>query len=149
MSLNPKFIYIFLVSFSFVAAQENIEEIVVTGTLIKDAESDLSPVQIITAKDYENLNNDYKKKVKGEVFFAASMAYLLDGRTGSFEGPISQMWLDAWRMSFTSKLNPNASIEEIRTLAQSYNIEQLPGVDNLVQSKFLMHIFLNYLLCFE
>ena len=30
------------------------------------------------------LNIDYKKKVKGEVFFAASMAYLLDGRTGSF-----------------------------------------------------------------
>ena len=45
------------------------------------------------------------------------MAYLLDGRTSSFEGPISQMWLDAWRMSFTSK--PNASIDEIRTLAQS------------------------------
>ncbi|MDC1081538.1 TonB-dependent receptor [Gammaproteobacteria bacterium] len=56
MSLNPKFIYIFLISFSLVAAQENIEEIVVTGTLIKDAESDLSPVQMITAKDYENLN---------------------------------------------------------------------------------------------
>ena len=56
MSLNPKFIYIFLVSFSFVVAQENIEEIVVTGTLIKDAESDLSPVQVITAKDFENLN---------------------------------------------------------------------------------------------
>ena len=56
MSLNPKFIYIFLISFSFVVAQENIEEIVVTGTLIKDAESDLSPVQVITAKDYENLN---------------------------------------------------------------------------------------------
>ena len=56
MSLNPKFIYIFLISFSFVVAQENIEEIVVTGTLIKDAESDLSHVQVITAKDYENLN---------------------------------------------------------------------------------------------
>ena len=46
------------------------------------------------------------------------------------------MWLDAWRMSFTNKLNPNASIDEIRTLANSYNAEQLPGVDNLVQSKF-------------
>ena len=90
------------------------------------------------------MNIDYKKKVKGEVFFAASMAYLLDGRTGSFEGPISQMWLDAWRMSFTSKLNPNASIEEIRTLAQSYNIEQLPGVDNLVQSKFYEILESNY-----
>tara|TARA_Y100001936_G_C16034063_1_gene647400 strand:+ start:66 stop:1598 length:1533 start_codon:yes stop_codon:yes gene_type:complete len=90
------------------------------------------------------LNIDYKKKVKGEVFFAASMAYLLDGRTGSFEGPISQMWLDAWRMSFTSKLSPNASIDEIRTLAQSYNIEQLPGVDNLVQSKFYEILESNY-----
>ena len=71
MSLNPKFIYIFLVSFSFVAAQENIEEIVVTGTLIKDAESDLSPVQIITAKDYENLKkklaNDLNKKKNEEM----------------------------------------------------------------------------------
>jgi hypothetical protein len=56
MSFNPKFIYIFLISFSFVVAQENIEEIVVTGTLIKDAESDLSPIKVITAKDYENLN---------------------------------------------------------------------------------------------
>jgi len=90
------------------------------------------------------LNIDYKKKVKGEVFFAASMAYLLDGRTGSFEGPISQMWLDAWRMSFTNKLNPNASIDEIKTLAQSYNIEQLPGVDNLVQSKFYEILESNY-----
>ena len=90
------------------------------------------------------LNIDYKKKVKGEVFFAASMAYLLDGRTESFEGPISQMWLGAWRMSFTNKLNPNASIDEIKTLAQSYNIEQLPGVDNLVQSKFYEILESNY-----
>ena len=64
------------------------------------------------------------------------MAYLLDGKTQSFDGPISQMWLDAWRMSYTNKLSPDASIEDIKNLAQQYQPEQMPGVENLVQSKF-------------
>ena len=79
---------------------------------------------------------DYNKKIKGEVFFAASMVYLLEGKTKSFDGPISEMWLDAWRSSFTNKLNPDASIDEIRNLALSYKTEQMPGVSNLVESKF-------------
>jgi len=87
-------------------------------------------------KIFMQANIDFKKKIKGEVFFAASMAYLLQGKTKSFDGPISEMWLDAWRMSFTNKLSPNASIEEIKDLAESYNSGQMPGVENLVQSKF-------------
>ena len=39
-------------------------------------------------------------------------------------------------MSFTNKLAPNASINDIRILAESYSPNQMPGVENLVQSKF-------------
>ena len=95
-------------------------------------------------KSFMQLNIDYKKKIKGEFFFAASMAYLLDGKTQSFDGPISQMWLDAWRMSYTNKLGPDASIEDIKNLAQQYQPEQMPGVENLVQSKFYEILEENY-----
>lgn len=54
MFSKPRFIYLLFLSF-FIAA-ENIEELVVTGTMIKDAENDLSPVQVISKEDYENLN---------------------------------------------------------------------------------------------
>ena len=54
MFSKPRFIYLLFLSF-FIAA-DNIEELIVTGTMIKDAENDLSPVQVISKEDYENLN---------------------------------------------------------------------------------------------
>ena len=45
-----------LLIFSFFIYSDEIEEIVVTGTLLKDAESDLSPVQLINENDYKNFN---------------------------------------------------------------------------------------------
>lgn len=87
-------------------------------------------------KLWMNADLDFKKKIKGEIFFAGSMAYLLDGKSSNLQGPLSEMWLEAWRMSFTNKLSSNASIEEIKDLAESYNSSQMPGVENLVQSKF-------------
>ena len=64
------------------------------------------------------------------------MAYLLDGKSSNLQGPLSEMWLEAWRMSFTNKLVPNASVDEIRKLAESYSADQMPSVENLVQSKY-------------
>ena len=95
-------------------------------------------------KSFIRLNLDYKKKIKGEIFFASCMAFLLENKTNSFNGPLSEMWLEAWRMSFTNKLNSNASIDEIAELAQSYNTDQLPGVQNLIQSKFYEILETNY-----
>ena len=46
----------FLLIFSFFIYSNEIEEIVVTGTLLKNAESDLSPVQLINENDYKNFN---------------------------------------------------------------------------------------------
>ena len=45
-----------LLIFSFFIYSNEIEEIVVTGTFLKDAESDLSPVQLINENDYKNFN---------------------------------------------------------------------------------------------
>ena len=45
-----------LLIFSFFIHSNEIEEIVVTGTLLKNAESDLSPVQLINDNDYKNFN---------------------------------------------------------------------------------------------
>ena len=45
-----------LLIFSFFIYSNEIEEIVITGTLLKDAESDLSPVQLINENDYKNFN---------------------------------------------------------------------------------------------
>ena len=39
-----------------VIANENIEEVIVTGTLLKNAEQDSSPVDVISESDYRNLN---------------------------------------------------------------------------------------------
>ena len=45
-----------LLIFSFFIYSNEIEEIVVTETLLKNAESDLSPVQLINENDYKNFN---------------------------------------------------------------------------------------------
>ena len=54
MRLEIKAFYLLI--FSFFIYSNEIEEIVVTGTLLKDAESDLSPVQLINENDYKNFN---------------------------------------------------------------------------------------------
>ena len=45
-----------LLIFSFFIYSNEIEEIIVTGTLLQDAESDLSPVQLVNENDYKNFN---------------------------------------------------------------------------------------------
>jgi len=79
---------------------------------------------------------DFKKKIKGEIFFAGSMAYLLEGKNEKLNGPLSEMWLDAWRLSYTDKLGSEATVDQIKEMAESYSNDQMPYVENLVQSKF-------------
>jgi uncharacterized short protein YbdD (DUF466 family) len=54
------------------------------------------------------------------------------------------MWLDAWRMSYTDKLGSEATVDQIREMAESYSTEQMPYVENLVQSKFYEILESNY-----
>ena len=54
MTLKIKIFYLLI--FSFFINSNEIEEIIVTGTLLKDSESDLSPVQLINENGYKKFN---------------------------------------------------------------------------------------------
>ena len=51
------YVRVFLLLFFsiFVVAQE-VEEVITTGSLIKDVEADSSPVELITKEDFDDLN---------------------------------------------------------------------------------------------
>ena len=77
-----------------------------------------------------------KPKIKGEMFLAGSYAYLLSGNYDGLKGPFAQLWLEAWRLSHPTQLNDNATVEEIKELADSYDAEVFPKVVQNVNSKF-------------
>ena len=55
MIKHKKLIYLFLIS-PLLIANSNIEEVVTTGSIIKNAEADASPVDVITKEGFENFN---------------------------------------------------------------------------------------------
>ena len=55
MYKNHKLIYLLLLS-SFVSSDLQIEELITTGTLLKNPEQDSSPVDVISEEDYKNFN---------------------------------------------------------------------------------------------
>ena len=56
--MSKKHILSFLTSFifSFQLIEADIEEVVVTGSLIKVLEDDSSPIEVITSEEYDQLN---------------------------------------------------------------------------------------------
>jgi hypothetical protein len=87
-------------------------------------------------KDAFDVNIVFKKKLKGEFFFAGSLAYLLQGKFNELNGPFAKLYLEAWKLSLPNKLPPDASPEDIKSIAESYNAEELFRVQNNVNSKF-------------
>ena len=55
MHIKLRLIYLILLS-SFASSDIQIEELITTGTLLKNPEQDSSPVDVITADDYKNFN---------------------------------------------------------------------------------------------
>ena len=55
MHIKLRLIYLILLS-SFASADLQIEELITTGTLLKNPEQDSSPVEVITEDDYKNFN---------------------------------------------------------------------------------------------
>lgn len=87
-------------------------------------------------KDAFNVNQQFKAQIKGEFFFAGSLAYLLMGKFESLNGPFGKIYLDSWRKSFPTQLGDDATPEQIRDLANSYDAESLEKVLQNVNSKF-------------
>ena len=54
--MKIKISLIFLIFFSFTHLYAEVEELVVTGTLLKNTEQDSSPIDIISEEDYKNFN---------------------------------------------------------------------------------------------
>jgi Outer membrane receptor for ferrienterochelin and colicins len=54
MFLNKKILV--LIFATFFAYSNDVEEIIVTGSMVKNAENDLSPVQVINENSFKNLN---------------------------------------------------------------------------------------------
>ena len=52
--MKIKISLIFLILFSFTHLYAEVEELVVTGTLLKNTEQDSSPIDIISEEDYKN-----------------------------------------------------------------------------------------------
>ena len=83
-----------------------------------------------------NFKKNTEAIIKGDLFFAIAGARLLQSKTESFNGPFGQMWLDAWRKSYTQELGSESTFEEISKFAQSHSAEQMPALLKPVQGKF-------------
>tara|TARA_B100001250_G_scaffold296352_1_gene257887 strand:- start:308 stop:1933 length:1626 start_codon:yes stop_codon:yes gene_type:complete len=87
-------------------------------------------------KDAFNVDQQFKSQIKGEFFFAGSLAYLLMGKFENLNGPFGKIYLDAWRKAFPTQLGDDATPEQIRDLANSYDADSLERVLQNVNSKF-------------
>ena len=87
-------------------------------------------------KDAFNVNQKFKSQIKGEFFFAGSLAYLLMGKFETLNGPFGKIYLDSWRKAFPTQLGDDATPEQIRDLANSYDADGLESVLQNVNSKF-------------
>jgi hypothetical protein len=101
-------------------------------------------------KDAPRLFNDVRKnvmdawngvvnvqgRIKGEIFLAGCLAYLLQGNYKGLEGPFAQLWIDSWLLAFPNKLAPDAGLEEIKALAESYDGDAFEKIKQNVDSKF-------------
>lgn len=74
--------------------------------------------------------------IRGELFLSACLVGVLTRNEESLTGPFSRHYLDAWRMANPAKLGPEATIDDIHTLASSYDSEQLGNVHQGVAAKF-------------
>jgi len=75
------------------------------------------------------------KSVNGEVFATVAMMYLVTGKYSALEGPLSETFLNAIRLRWSSQLDPHADISEIAELFRDYDAEALAGAANVVKGK--------------
>ena len=79
-----------------------------------------------------DVRND-ARVVRGEMFTAVAMVYLLEGRHGSLEGPLGEQFLGAIRDRYPNLAT--ADVGEISAHMQQYDPEQLVGVISLVKGR--------------
>ena len=86
--------------------------------------------------DAFDVKKTFQSQIKGEYFFAGSLAYLMMGKFEYLNGPFGRIYLDAWRKAFPTQLGDEASPEQIKDLINSYDTESLDKVLQNINSKF-------------
>lgn len=81
-------------------------------------------------------------RLRGELFTAACMGYLLQGQYSALEGPVGKEFIGAIRDRYPDL--KSASIEEIAAQMHTYNDAQLVGVENLVKGKLFERMVVKY-----
>ena len=77
-----------------------------------------------------------KPKYQGDLFLMGCFAFLLEGKYVELSGPFSALWMDAWRQAFPRQLGPDATPEEIGSLANSYSSNEIENIRRNVDAKF-------------
>ena len=151
-----------LLIFSFFIYSNEIEEIVVTGTLLKDAESDLSPVQLINENDYKNFNitnigeiSKYLNVSSGSRFQTNALEGVDQGMSSitlrSLDASATLLLLNSRRHTFSgtpsnngngyidANIVPEIAIEKIEILKEGatsiYGSDAIAGVINFLTFK--------------
>lgn len=98
----------------------------------------LSPqnLQVIASRLGRWLRGDVRndvRVVRGEIFTAVAMVYLLEGRHESLDGPMGEQFLGAIRDRYSDLAT--ADVGEISDHMQQYDPEQLVGVISLVKGR--------------
>ena len=151
-----------LLIFSFFIHSNEIEEIVVTGTLLKNAESDLSPVQLINENDYKNFNitnigeiSKYLNVSSGSRFQTNALEGVDQGMSSitlrGFDASATLLLLNSRRHTFSgtpsnngngyidANIVPEIAIEKIEILKEGatsiYGSDAIAGVINFLTFK--------------
>ena len=90
-----------------------------------------------------NFKRNHEQIIKGDLFFALCLARLLENKEEAFNGFFGSKYLDAWRMSYTKALGPDASFQDIAKFVQSHDASQMEGLQKPVFGK-LFEILENY-----
>lgn len=76
-----------------------------------------------------------QKILNGEVFANVAMAYLISNQYDKLNGPLSEAFLDAIRLRWSSQLGEDATVEEIADRFREYDAESLEGALNTIKGK--------------
>ena len=100
----------------------------------------LSPenIKIVSQRVADYLRGDFPtdmRRINGEGFATAAMAYLLSGQSEKLEGPLGEAFLEAIRLRWSAQLGPDATQSEIASLFSEYDTGQLVGVINTIKGK--------------
>ena len=75
------------------------------------------------------------KEANGEVFAAVAMGYLISGHYNELKGPLSDVFLEAIKLRWSSQFDDDTPIEEIAKRFAEYSPEQLQGAINTIKGK--------------